>query len=100
MSAITQDAYASERQAYRQWLDDPANAKADGREHVQAALDRLPPAPAAVASQPAIDSVASGWDRAFAEAQQKHEPRGEEPGNPAASDDASGWDEAFASVGR
>lgn len=44
---MSHDPHHSERATYRRWLADPVNARADGRERIQAALDRLPPAPQA-----------------------------------------------------
>lgn len=42
---MSHDPHHSERATYTGWLADPANAQSDGRERIQAALDRLPPVP-------------------------------------------------------
>lgn len=102
----THDPYRSERAEYTRWLADPTNAKIEERAHVQAALDRLPPAPGsagAPASAPvAVDLIAESWGRAFAASPDNAVPSAGalpelvQPQLAASADDPHGWGRAFA----
>lgn len=116
----THNPHRSERMEYTRWLDDPMNATAEGREHVQTLLDRLPAAPGAAAATAApaaapvtvdsvaVDSVTESWDRAFAAAQANSAPYAAptaahvavpelvHPQPDASAEDPHGWDRAFA----
>jgi hypothetical protein len=115
MTTTHDDLHRSERMEYTRWLADPRNAAAEGREHIQTLLDRLPapPGAAAAAAAPAadlvaVDSIAESWDRAFATAQANSAPRAEpaarhaaaqvlgQPQPAASAEDPHGWDLAFA----